>query len=94
MDTSMNGDYRSGTIQIYDDKAGYGSISPDEPQDKSDRLFVHRRSLRNPDTLLQQANRVIYKAEHDSKKLEEAARLYERGMWRRENCQEYPKRFL
>jgi cold shock CspA family protein len=47
MDTSMNGDYRSGTVQIYDDKAGYGSISPDEPQDKSDRLLVHRRSLRN-----------------------------------------------
>lgn len=94
MDTSMNGDYRSGTVQIYDDKAGYGYISPDEPQDKSDRLLVHRRSLRNPDTLLQQANRVIYKAEHDSKKLEEAARLYERGMWGRENCQEYPKRFL
>jgi cold shock CspA family protein len=64
MDTSMNGDYRSGTVQIYDDKAGYGYISPDEPQDKSDRLVVHRRSLRNPDTLLQQGDRVIYKAEH------------------------------
>ncbi len=64
MDTSMNGDYRSGTVQIYDDKAGYGYISPDEPQDKSDRLLVHRRSLRNPDTLLQQGDRVIYKAEH------------------------------
>jgi cold shock CspA family protein len=59
----MDFEYQSGTVEMYDDRAGYGYVTPDASQDASERLLVHRKSLRNNAALLQAGDRVIFRVE-------------------------------
>jgi cold shock CspA family protein len=55
--------YKSGSVETYDDRAGYGYIVPDAPEDSAPRLLVHRRSLRTPTLLLVPGERVLFRTE-------------------------------
>ena len=55
--------YKRGTIDTYDERAGYGYVIPDENTDGSQRLLVHCRSLRYPNTPLERGDRVVYREE-------------------------------
>lgn len=59
----MVGEYKRGTVESYDDRAGYGYVVPDEPTQTGQRLLVHRQSMRRKDLLLEAGDRVIYRAE-------------------------------
>jgi cold shock CspA family protein len=52
--------YKSGSVETYDDKAGYGYIIPDAPEESAPRLLIHRRSLRSPTLLLVPGERVLF----------------------------------
>ena len=56
----MANEYKRGTIDTYNDKAGYGYVIPDEPDHPDQRLLVHQKSLRVHNTLLEPGQRVIY----------------------------------
>lgn len=55
--------FKRGVVDAYDDRCGFGYISPDESDDDSERLLVHRKSLRHREALLQVGDRVIYREE-------------------------------
>lgn len=59
----VKNDYQSGSVDQYDDRMGYGYITPDEPGSEGERLLVHRRSLRIPGMPLSPGDRVIFKSE-------------------------------
>lgn len=59
----VKNDYQSGSVDQYDDRMGYGYITPDEPDSEGERLLVHRRSLRIPGVPLSPGDRVIFKSE-------------------------------
>ena len=53
--------YKSGSVETYDDRAGYGYIVPDAPEESAPRLLVHRRSLRSPTLLLVPGECVLFR---------------------------------
>src|SRR5438445_440479 len=63
MAENTHADYYRGTVDTYDDRAGYGYIHPDEGAIGTDRLLVHRRSLRDPTDLLRKDDRVLFRIE-------------------------------
>jgi cold shock CspA family protein len=52
--------YYRGTVEEYDDRGGYGSIRPDEGQQVTGLLLVHRNSLRTRDLVLKAGDRVLF----------------------------------
>jgi cold shock CspA family protein len=52
--------YFRGTVVEYDDCAGYGFIKPDDDAPTTERLLVHRRSLRSPDAVIRPGDRVYF----------------------------------
>jgi cold shock CspA family protein len=59
----MSVNYKSGSVESYDDRSGYGFILPDEPEGDAIRLLVHRKSLRTTSMQLEQGERVLFKTE-------------------------------
>ena len=57
----MASDYKSGSVETYDDRAGYGYIVPDAPEESAPRLLLHRWSLRTPTLLLVPGERVLFR---------------------------------
>lgn len=55
--------YARGTVENYDDRGGYGFITPDSPSEGEEKLLVHRRSLRSPSLALRYGDRVVYRKE-------------------------------
>ncbi len=60
---NVNSNYQSGSVEQFDERMGFGYIRPDEPETESERLLVHRRSLRIPGLPLAQGDRVVFKRE-------------------------------
>lgn len=56
-------EYQRGIVESYNDKAGYGYVIPDDPQEDGQRLLVHRRSLRDPSTQIEAGDRIVYRVE-------------------------------
>ena len=60
----MSGDHHTeyfrGKVISYDDRTGYGYISPEESESLEGKLLVHRKSLRNQTTYLQKDDRVLF----------------------------------
>lgn len=52
--------YFRGTVVEYDDRGGYGFIQPDDDAPVSEKLLVHRRSLRRPDVVIRAGDRVFF----------------------------------
>jgi cold shock CspA family protein len=50
----------TGTVEAYDDQAGYGYIVPDADQGLDGRLLVHRASLRSADLRLRPTDKVAF----------------------------------
>ncbi|CAI8992323.1 TPR_REGION domain-containing protein [Pseudomonas sp. IT-P74] len=57
----MQDEYSSGVVISYDDKAGYGYISPDDGDIQGEKLLVHRKSIRDSGSLLSSGDRVVFK---------------------------------
>jgi cold shock CspA family protein len=53
-------EYFRGTVVQYDDRAGYGFIQPDDGAPTTEKLLVHRRSLRRPDIVIRTGDRVYF----------------------------------
>ena len=52
--------YFRGTVQRFDDRAGYGFIEADDGPDMDSLLLVHRKSLRRSHMTLQARDRVLF----------------------------------
>src|SRR3546814_10018253 len=49
-----------GTVESYNEGGGFGYIRPDERTEAEALLLVHRRSLRDRNTVLREGDRVIF----------------------------------
>jgi cold shock CspA family protein len=56
----MKTTYVRGTVDSWDDRAGYGYILPDDPEVSSGTILVHRKSLRSKAIVLQPGDRVLF----------------------------------